>query len=176
MKKSFIVIVLLLGLIALSSCQKHHEEDLYKTAMEDIKNGNPQAAINSLEELVEKNPYSEFAPDAFFTLASLYQSMEGDSIHKVENYRKALEYYQELINKFPNNEKTPEAIFMAGFINAEYLKDYQAASFFYKKFLKMYPEHELAVSVKAELDNLGKSPEEILKEKGVELQAKGSSK
>ncbi|GIV45488.1 MAG: hypothetical protein KatS3mg036_0306 [Ignavibacterium sp.] len=65
---------------------------------------------------------------------------------------------------------------MAGFICAENLKDYKRAEYYYKKFLKAYPDHELASSVKVELDNLGKSPEEILKEKGVDLGDKGKSK
>lgn len=166
----FLIIGLFLGFI---SCQKQKEEDLYKTALEDIKNGNTKEAINNLEKLVEENPYSEFAPDAYFTLASIYQVEEMDSIHKTINYRKAIEYYQQLIEKFPNHEKTPQAIFMAGFISAEYLHDYQQASFYYKKLLKAYPEHELAASAKLELENLGKSPEEILKQKGVELSTKG---
>lgn len=176
MKVTLKIILLFVIVMFINACQKNKEEDLYRTALEDIKNGNTQSAIENLEKIVNENPYSETAPDAYFTLASLYQSEEGDSIHKIENYKKALEYYQELIEKFPNHAKAPEAIFMAGFICAEYLKDYQQASHYYKKFLKAYPEHELATSVKAELDNLGKSPEEILLEKGVDLKSKGNSK
>jgi len=187
MKNVLKSILIVLISVVIVSCQKQREEGLYKTALEEIKNGNNQAAIENLEKLVENNPYSEFAPAAFFTLAYLYQSMEGDSIQKMNNYLKAVEYYTELIEKFPNNEKTPEAIFMAGFICAENLKDFERAKYFYKKFLKAYPDHELSFSVKAELDNLGKSPE-VLREQGVEfgdvstkkdkpkLTTKGSSK
>lgn len=173
-KLKFVLIVFLVfGLI---SCQRNKEEDLYKTALEDLKNGNTKSAINNLEKLIEINPLSDFAPDAYFTLAGLYQSMEGDSLQMVENYRKALGFYQQLIDNFPNHPKTPEALFMSGFICAEYLKDYNQASIFYKKFLKAYPDHELVTSVQAELDNLGKSPEEILREKGVQLGMKGERK
>ncbi|MGB9664165.1 MAG: tetratricopeptide repeat protein [Ignavibacteria bacterium] len=176
MKRLLISTLIFISSFGLLSCQKHKEESLYKTALEEIKNGNNQAAIENLEKLVEKNPYSQFAPDAFFTLASLYQSIEGDSIQKVNNYEKALECYNQIIEKFPNDEKTPQAIFMAGFICAENLKDFERAKYYYKKFLKAYPDHELALSVKAELDNLGKPPEEILMEKGVVLGDKGKSK
>ena len=54
---------------------------------------------------------------------------------------------------------------MAGFILANDIKDYPAAREVYNKFLSEYPEGELAFSAKAELENLGKDPEEILKEK-----------
>ncbi len=176
MKRILVSIFIVISSIGLLSCQKQKEEGLYKTAKEEIKNGNIQAAIENFEKLVETNPYSEYAPDAFFSLASLYQTLEGDSIQKLNNYKKALEYYNEIIEKFPNNEKTPQAIFMAGFICSENLKDLEKARYYYKKFLKAYPDHELASSVKAELDNLGKSPEEILKQHGVELGDKGKSK
>lgn len=176
MKNLRINFVVLLLVFSLINCQRQSEKDLYKTAMEDIKNGNFQSAIQNLEKIIEQNPNSEYAPEVYFSLASIYQSLEGDPIHQKANYERALYYYQELIDKFPNNEKAPEATFMAGFICAEYLQDYKRASIYYKKFLKAYPEHELAFSVQAELDNLGKSPEEILREKGVEVQAKGGSK
>lgn len=176
MKKLLILTLFIFSSFGLLSCQKQKEEGLYTTALEDIKNGNTQAAIENLEKLVETNPYSQFAPDAFFTLASLYQTLEGDSIQKLNNYEKALEYYNEIIEKFPNNEKTPQAIFMAGFVCAENLKDLERAKYYYKRFLKAYSDHELASSVKAELDNLGKPPEEILREKGIELGDKGKSK
>lgn len=176
MKKSvkfFLIVVLTFSLF---SCQKQKEEGYYKTALEDIKNNNIESAIKNFEKLIELNPYSDYAPDAFLTLASLYQTLEGDSLQTANNYKKAIHYYNELIEKFPNYSKTPEAIFMAGFISAENLKDYDQARLYYKKFLKAYPEHELASSVQAELDNLGKSPEQILKEKGVQLGDKGMSK
>ncbi len=168
-------LIIFLTMIFLA-CKIDKEEGLYKTAVEDLKNSNTESAIKNLEKLVEQNPYSEYAPDAFFTLASIYQSLEGDSLRKEEYYKKAFQYYNEIIEKFPNHEKTPEAIFMAGFISAEYLKNYDQARHFYKKFLKAYPEHELATSVQAELENLGKTPEEILKSKGIEIQSHGMNK
>lgn len=174
MQKIIKSIFLFIIIISLISCQRNKEGDLYKTAMEDLKNGNTKSAIENLEKLIEINPLSEFAPDAYFTLAGLYQSMESDSIHMLVNYKKALGYYQQLIDNFPNHQKTPEAIFLSGFICSEYLKDYQQASIYYKKFLKAYPDHELVSSVQTELENLGKSPEEILRSKGVELKAKGN--
>jgi len=174
MKLNGRIILLFVLIINFVSCQKQKEEDLYKTAMEDLKNGNTKSAIENLEKIIDQNPYSEIAPEAYFTLGSLYQSIDDDSVHRTVNYQKALSYYLELIDKFPNHKHTPEAIFMAGFISVEYLKDYQNASHYYKKFLKAYPDHELAVSVKAELENLGKSPEEILREKGIDTKAKGN--
>ncbi len=170
------LIFLISILLIFSACNSKSDKDLFETGMEDLKNQNVKEAINNFEELINEHPQSEFVPEALFTLGTIYQGQAADSIHKIDFYNKALEYYQRLIENYPNYEKTPEAIFLAGFINAEYLKNYDQARYYYKKFLKAYPDHELAQSVRAEYDNLGKSPEEILIEKGVDIKSQVSSK
>lgn len=170
---SFSLIIIFL---IFSACNSKSDRDLFETGMEDLKNQNVPEAIKNFEELLDEHPQSKYIPEALFTLGTIYQGQAADSIHKVEFYQKALEYYQRLIENYPNYEKTPEAIFLAGFINAEYLKNYDQARHYYKKFLKAYPDHELAPSVQAEYNNLGKSPEEMLKEKGVDVKTQVSSK
>lgn len=177
MKITFLkVVAFTMIMLTFTACNTKSDKDLFETGMEDLKNQNVQEAIKNFEELINDHPASDYVPEALFTLGTIYQGQAADSIHKVEFYQKALEYFQKLIDNYPNYEKTPEAIFLAGFINAEYLKNYDQARHYYKKFLKAYPEHELALSVQAEYDNLGRSPEEILKEKGVDIKTQVSSK
>ena len=52
---------------------------------------------------------------------------------------------------------------MCGYIQANELKDFDAATKTYKLFIEKFPDSEFAVSAKAELDNMGLAPEEILK-------------
>ena len=52
---------------------------------------------------------------------------------------------------------------MCGYIQANDIKDYKAATETYKLFLEKYPETEFAASAKAEIDNMGIAPEDILK-------------
>ena len=52
---------------------------------------------------------------------------------------------------------------MAGYILANDLQKYDDATKSYKLFIEKYPGHPLASSAKQELDNMGLSPEEILK-------------
>ena len=53
------------------------------------------------------------------------------------------------------------SLFMQGFIYHNSLSDLQMAEKLYLKFLDEYPDHELALSVRWELDNLGKNIDEI---------------
>jgi len=54
---------------------------------------------------------------------------------------------------------------MAAYIKANELKKYQEATDLYTLFLKKYPKHELAASAAQELEIMGMSPDEILKQK-----------
>jgi len=89
-----------------------------------------------------------------------------------ESLEKAAQTYKDVYDKYPKYERTPESLFLSAFIEANDLKNYNKATSIYKLFLEKYPDHELTPSVKAELDNMGLSPDEILKKPQPELDAK----
>ncbi len=53
-------------------------------------------------------------------------------------------------------------MFLMAFAYENYLKDTEKAKQAYEAFLKKYPENQLARDAKFSLDNLGKSPEEVM--------------
>ncbi|MEK6553013.1 MAG: tetratricopeptide repeat protein, partial [Bacteroidota bacterium] len=87
------------------------------------------------------------------------------NVSKDESLKKAVEYYQRLYQQFPKDERAPKALFMSGFILANELRNIDAARLTYQQFLDKFPKHELTTPARTELDNLGKTPEEILQEK-----------
>lgn len=76
---------------------------------------------------------------------------------------KAIALYQRVL-RYPAYSKTSIALFLQGFIAETELKDDQKAKEYYGKFLKQYPDHPLANDVQITLANLGKSPDELIKE------------
>jgi len=79
------------------------------------------------------------------------------------NNEKAIKLYEKLIRIHPDSEYSPMALFMIGYINANEIKDYERAKKVYAEFLEKYPTSELANSVKFELENMGKSPDELIR-------------
>jgi hypothetical protein len=73
--------------------------------------------------------------------------------------------YKTLVEKFPDSDLYPTALFQLGFMSNNYpqLKNLAYSKECYELFLSKYPNHELSESVRFELENLGKSPEELLK-------------
>lgn len=79
------------------------------------------------------------------------------------NFNKALQLYYRLASQFPNHPKTPQAVFLQGFIYDNDLGDYVNARKSYESFLLQFPNDEFADDAKVLLQNLGKSPEDLLK-------------
>ena len=79
------------------------------------------------------------------------------------NPEKAVTLYEELLRVHPDSEHNSTALFMIGYVCANQLGNIEKAKRTYNEFLEKYPDSELASSVKFELANMGKSPEEIIK-------------
>jgi peptidyl-prolyl cis-trans isomerase C len=69
---------------------------------------------------------------------------------------KRLGYYGELVMGYPEGEHADEAQFMIGFIQAEELKNYDAARNAFQRLLANYPDSELIDSANWMIENMGK--------------------
>ena len=86
---------------------------------------------------------------------------KANELMSKENWEEAEQNFQSIIDKYPKGEYTAKAVFMVGFINANYTNNLDKARKYYNEFLEKYPNHELADDAKYELDNLGKSIDDL---------------
>ncbi len=83
----------------------------------------------------------------------------------VGNSAKALELYASVAGKMPQHPKAPMALFMEGFIQENDMGDTAQARARYQAFLAKYPnDPDFADDAQNALKNLGKSPEELIRE------------
>jgi TolA-binding protein len=160
MKKYFVLILVTLFTI---SCSKISDKEYLTQAEKSLKEKNIDLAIKGFESLVDNYPESDLAPKALVQLASIYQNQLAKNIKPMESFDRAQKYYMQVYEKYPDNENAPQSLFLSGFILSNDLKNYDEATKRYKLFLSQYPKNPLAVSAQEELDNMGLSPEEILK-------------
>ena len=87
-----------------------------------------------------------------------------------EQWSESEKYFQKILDEYPHGEFSSKALFMVGFVNANYLKNYDKAKQYYTDFLQKYPNHDLADDAKYELENLGKDINDLpfLKGEGTE--------
>jgi outer membrane protein assembly factor BamD (BamD/ComL family) len=76
----------------------------------------------------------------------------------------AMELADRMLNEFPKSERIPETVFLKAFIYENQLSNLGLALKTYQDFLLRFPEHELADDAEAAINNLGKTPEELIRE------------
>ncbi len=161
--------IVLLGIMALAlvftNCGTKSEKEYFDSAKAKIEKENYTEAVTELQELVDEYPNGEYSSKAYLELGKIYHSKLIKSLTTEQSLSKAIDYYTRVYKNHPNSAEAPNALFMVGFIQANELNEVESAKVIYERFLEKYPDNELAPSARAELDNLGKSPEEIIKEK-----------
>ena len=75
----------------------------------------------------------------------------------------SMAFYRRLYDQYPGYSKAPVALFLQGFIHENQLGQLDSASYYYTTFLERFPDHPIASDVRLSLENLGKSPEELIK-------------
>ena len=112
--------------------------------------------IDDYDAFVKNYPESEKAPEILFKSADLHRALK--------EYQSALEIYKRVESEYSEYSKAPHSIFLQGFVYENELFRLEKAKECYESFLKKYPDHELADDVEFSLRNLGKSPEEIIRQ------------
>ena len=105
----------------------------------------------------EQNPNDVQSPDFLFKALDIAVGVNA------EGPEKAIKIADVLIEKYPDFEMTPMAMFIKGFVYENKLGDLQNAEITYRQFIEKYPDNPMVEDVKATLENLGLSPEELIR-------------
>lgn len=101
-------------------------------------------------------PADSVSPDYLFKAAdiSLYQQTGQQTVGILD----------QLITEYPGHRHHPMSVFLKAFVYDTKMGDTAAARRFYTSFLQEFPEHEFADDATFALRNLGKSPEDLIRE------------
>jgi TolA-binding protein len=161
----FNYLIILVSALFLTFCSGQSDQELFDSANAKLSEKNYDEALILFEELVSNNSDSDLAPKALFECAKLYQGQVLKNLGSKESLVKSVQVYKSIFEKYPNYMEAGNSLFMAGFILANDLQDFDSAKETYELYLEKYPNGQLADDARVELENLGKTPEEILLEK-----------
>lgn len=170
--KKIIKKVLLIGLLisCLYSCNSTGKVEEKNKLLLKIQQSEKKLYNDSLMELDITtadsiiNLYSNFANRYSDDSSSAEYLFRAAEICKTLNKgRQSLLYYERVENNYPQFSKMPICIFMQGFVCENLLKDFENAKYHYQRFIDKYPKHALVHDTKILIENLGKSPEELIK-------------
>ena len=154
--------IFIVGLMIIQ-CSSKTDQEFYDSAKKLINDNKYDLALKEFEELLSTYPQSKIAAKANFEIGKIYHGKLINTVSEEESSKRALEFYKKVADNFSDSEEAPNSLFMVGFIQANELNQLEGAKSAYNSFLQKYPEHELVPSAKAELENLGVTPEEILR-------------
>ncbi|HPJ62299.1 hypothetical protein [Lentimicrobium sp.] len=112
--------------------------------------------LDAYTAFVDNHPADSMAPLYLYKAINLSMG--------VNNGAKAMQLTDRMLNEYPKDSRIPEAIFLKAYIYENQLSNLGLALKTYQDFLSRFPEHELADDAQAAIDNLGKSPEELIRE------------
>jgi outer membrane protein assembly factor BamD (BamD/ComL family) len=109
--------------------------------------------------------YTEYAdtyPDDTAAPAYLYKA--SDLSMNLRQPVETIALFNRILDKYPDYEKSPTVLFLKAFVYEDQMNDLNRARQYYELFLEKYPNNEFADDAKVSLKNLGKTPEQLIKE------------
>jgi len=165
MKKSLFYFLAAL-MAMLSSCTPSREKSVLKIQELENRLFSPDAVsfnkagadslMALLVDFVKDHPTDSLSPDYLFKAAGLaMNSGEGS---------KALNLYNQMIKDYPEHENAAMSLFFKAFVYENLLHNLDYAKESYLLFIEKYPQDEFNDDARVALQNLGKSPDEMIRE------------
>lgn len=112
-------------------------------------------AMMKFAEFAENYPDDSLAANYLFKSAQLAQSLNLGS--------QTIIYLDKIITKYPDFKKISTCYFLKGFVYDNILQDIKNAKKSYQEFINKFPNDDFVNDAGALLENLGKSPAELIK-------------
>ena len=126
-----------------------------------------KSIIALYEKFVTTFPKDSLAPIYIYSAANL--SMNAGL------YEDAINFLDRLATDYTGFKKLPEAYFLKAFIYDDKIKNLDKARKAYIDFIQKFPKHDLVNDARISMDNLGKTPEQIVKEFEIKVKQKSDS-
>lgn len=163
MKQGFILILILAAFTAckpsrdkLSGDITMMEKRLFSPAVQGLSKASSDSLIAKYELFVKDYPKDSLAPAYLFKAAGMAMNT-GDG-------PKASALFDRMIAEYPAHQKASLALFFKGYVQENLMKNLDLAKETYLLFIEKYPGNEFADDAQASIDNLGKTPEQMIRE------------
>lgn len=161
---TFILLIAMLMLIALTGCEMGPNKERLKFEIDELE--------SELSRLYRETGRSEVTIARSATLRDSYiryaDAWKSDSLAAEYLFQAAMidadihndvttgiKYLERIVDDYPNHPIHAKTLFLIGFTYAEQLNDINKAREAYQRYLDLYPDGEMASSVRIELETLG---------------------
>lgn len=159
MNKYIVVLVLSLFFIGCSNNDPTKRiEKLEKEAFATENAVNPEIAsdlVSAYCDFADANPGDVNAPEYLFKAVDVSMNLNEP--------QRTISIIDRMLKDYPEYPRTQAALFVKAFIFETKYNNLDMAKKIYEQYLEMYPDGEFAGDCKASIENLGLSPEELVK-------------
>lgn len=155
-----------LAAITLFACSRASDEERQTVyLLEKQYTSDPKLYSNKVKTEEMLKAYIDFAgkyendtatPHFLFNAANLAMNTNKPDM--------AIDLLKTIHGKNKNNRYAATSLFLIGFVYENYKLNLKKAKDAYNEFISTYPDHSLVPSAKASIENLGKSPEQLIRE------------
>jgi outer membrane protein assembly factor BamD (BamD/ComL family) len=164
--KPIIICTLFIASLFIAGCTSENEKDLKKIREAEAGLYPDSTMLPDAERA--KNIialYTEYASKyGQDTLSPVFLFKAADMSAKINETAQAISLFGKFTEQYPEHPNAAYALFLQGFIYENQIGDPAKARPYYEKFLEQFPDHPLTNDVRFSLENLGKSPEELIRE------------
>lgn len=155
----------LLFVVFVVACTSKHDRDIstINSLEEKVDNQAASPDTANLNELVRS--YLEFTnsyPKDSLAPKYLYRAIRVTMARN--DGQEALILIDRFINEYNNGPRYAEVVFLKAYTFENMLNNFGKASEIYRDFINKFPDHELADDAQIAIQNMGKTPEELIKE------------
>ena len=161
MKK--ILLILSLALMMASCGPKMTVEEINNLESQVFGVGSSPEKENIVKLVDAYVLYAKQNPDDVKSADYLFRALDMAVGVNAEGPQKAIDIADFMIEQYPDFEMTPMAMFLKGFVYETMMNDNEKALDTYHQFLERYPNSSLVNDVKSTIENIGLSPEELIK-------------
>lgn len=118
--------------------------------------------VKSAELIKAYIAYADEFPDDDNAANNLFKA--ADMSMNMNRPHQAIQLFNRILKDYPDYEKAPQCLFLKGYVHENNLNDLESARRIYTEFLEKYPDDDFADDAEVSIKNLGKTPEELIKE------------
>lgn len=162
MKNAFWLTLTVSLLIACSSPQEKKEAQI-KTLEDELFSDETTIDKIKADDLIEAYiSFTDEYPDDPKAAGQLFKA--ADMSMNMNKPHQAIQLFNRILKDYPDFEKAPQSLFLKGYVFENNLNDLESAKRVYTEFLEKYPDDDFADDAEVSIKNLGKTPEELIRE------------
>jgi outer membrane protein assembly factor BamD (BamD/ComL family) len=160
-----IALLILAGTILLS-CSDPRNDDIEKITQMENDLFSEESSLDNMDKakglideytlFADQYPEDTLSPEFLFRAADIAMNINRGEM--------AINIYNRILKSYPDFRKAPECLFLKAYVYENNLGQLNKARVYYQEFIDKYPENDFADDAEISIQNLGKSPEELIRE------------